>query len=124
MVAADALLQEKLKERSQTLTTERGLPKLVRVLWSAYWPQMLPASLFKLAADMLRYVPAYLLSEFLDLMESHEDEAGALALLALLLPLATLAQAVLVNQYFWHSLRLGAIIRSALAAALFRQTHP
>ncbi|CAK9058555.1 Hypothetical protein SCF082_LOCUS31188 [Durusdinium trenchii] len=41
-------------------------------------------------------------------------------LLAWLLPLATLAQAVLVNQYFWHSLRLGAIVRGAMAAALFR----
>ncbi len=33
-----------------------GFPELVGFLWSAYWPQMLPASLFKLAADLLRYV--------------------------------------------------------------------
>eukprot|EP00435_Cladocopium_sp_Y103_P030392 s820_g7.t1 len=80
VVGADALLQEKKARPPETETesTEKSdcwaprLPKLVRVLFGAYWPQMLPASLFKLAADLLRYVPAYLLSEFLDLMESHE----------------------------------------------------
>ncbi|CAJ1338149.1 unnamed protein product, partial [Effrenium voratum] len=30
--------------------------------------------------------------------------------------------AILVNQYFWHSLRLGATVRAALIAALFRRT--
>eukprot|EP00439_Symbiodinium_sp_Y106_P036468 s3449_g4.t1 len=41
--------------------------------------------------------------------------------LALVLPLSTFVQAVLVNQYFWHSLRLGALVRAGLSAAVFRR---
>ncbi|CAK9021059.1 unnamed protein product [Durusdinium trenchii] len=130
---ADALLQEKLRRprpapelqecgrRAPWTASWDRLPALVQKLCLAYWPDMLPASLFKLAADLLRYVSAYLLSRLLDAMETHEAPITAF-LLAWLLPLATLAQAVLVNQYFWHSLRLGAIVRGAMAAALFRRT--
>ena len=41
--------------------------------------------------------------------------------LALALPLCTLAQAVLVNQYFWRVLQLGVLVRSALAAGVCRR---
>ncbi|CAE8644165.1 unnamed protein product, partial [Polarella glacialis] len=104
---ADEELQRRLAEgRDESL----GL-----ILCRCYWRLMLPASLCKLAADLLRYVPAWMLTELLQYA----------CALAVALPLCTLLQALLVallvNQYFWFALRVGALARGALSAAVFRQ---
>lgn len=54
------------------LEPKKGLASL---LAAVYGHEMLPASLYKLLADLLRYVPAYLMSELLSLLESHEAPA-------------------------------------------------
>ena len=51
-----------------------GFPELVGFLWSAYWPQMLPASLFKLAADLLRYVHREMGLSIVSLEDLRHDE--------------------------------------------------
>lgn len=116
---------------------------LSSALFACFWRPMLPAVMCKLAADALRYVPALLLSELLEILAAQDDareapreplvspvawampvasKASEAVLLAALLPVVTLLQAVLVNQYFWHALRLGALVRGALAAAVCRQS--
>ena len=71
------------------------------------------------AQDVMRYLPPLLLSRLL----SRLHTCGALEAyaLALGLPVATLAQALLVNQYFWHCLRTGVQVRGVLTAALVRR---
>eukprot|EP00913_Durusdinium_trenchii_P015937 g14976.t1 len=78
---ADALLQEKLRRprpapelqecgrRAPWTASWDRLPALVQKLCLAYWPDMLPASLFKLAADLLRYVTGGI--EGAELVESN-----------------------------------------------------
>ena len=112
VAAADARLQARLA---------RGEP-LDRALFGCFRRQLAAAAACKLCADVLKYVPPLLLSRLLGCL--HEDTAASAASaygLALLLPLCTLAQAVLVNRYFWHALGLGVLARGALSIAICRR---
>lgn len=122
---ADALLQWELENRP-----ERGLAK---ALMAAYQRPMAEAAACKLVADLLRFLPPLLLASLLSLLRPREASSGmadevvaeesartAAFALAVCLPLVNLAQALLVNQYFWRTLRLGVLARSALSLALYR----
>jgi ATP-binding cassette subfamily C (CFTR/MRP) protein 1 len=97
---------------------ERLLHSLARV----FWLPMAKAAACKLVSDVLRYVPPMLLSRLLGCLGEHAAESQCsdtyAYALALALPLSTLLQALLVNQYFWLALRTGALVRGALAAAV------
>jgi len=141
---ADAALRREIERRP-----ERGLAK---ALVSAYWRPMFAAAVFKLAADLLRFVPPLLLAALLRQLkdrvvdgdgsdgggggEGGADAAAARAafeaaessqdslrlyMLAVALPVSTLLQALVVNQYFWRTLRLGVLARSALSLAIYRR---
>jgi len=94
---------------------------LLRSLVAVFWLPMANAAACKLASDLLRYVPPLLLSRLLLCLSggggsdcsAFEDYS-----LALLLPLTTLLQALLVNQYFWHALKTGVLVRGSLTAAI------
>ena len=95
--------------------------RLPRALRAAFWRPMAAAALCKLCADLLRYALPLLLSALLSrLRDPHAEGAPAYAL-ALCLPACTLVQAMLVNQYFWHVLHLGILIRASLVAAVYRR---
>ena len=91
--------------RFQAQRRARPDRSLLMCLVAVFWPGLARAAAYKLAADVLRYMPPLLLARLLARLHSCGDlEAYALALG---LPLATLAQALLVNQYFWYCLRTG-----------------
>jgi hypothetical protein len=92
---------------------------LLMSLLGVFWPSLARAAAYKLAADLLRYVPPLLLARLLSRMHTCGPlEAYSLAVG---LPLTTLAQALLVNQYFWHALRTGVQVRGVLTAAILRR---
>ena len=93
---------------------------LLRSLLAVFARPMLHAALYKLMADLLRYLPPVLLSRLLFCLRSCGTTETVS--LALALPLTTLAQAVLVNQYFWHALRAGVLVRGALTIEVYRRT--
>ena len=82
---------------------------LARALVGAFWRPLAVAAAHKALADLLRYLPPLLLSLLLEDLRQPADEGDVprMLALALALPLCTLAQAVLVNQYFWRVLQLG-----------------
>ena len=96
---------------------------LARALVGAFWRPLAVAAAHKALADLLRYLPPLLLSLLLEDLRQPADEGDVprMLALALALPLCTLAQAVLVNQYFWRVLQLGVLVRSALAAGVCRR---
>ena len=109
---ASACLQRRLRSHPDEA--------LARSLLVVFWPLLARAAWYKLLSDLLRYVPPVLLAQLLSrLVTCSPLEAYSLALA---LPLTTLAQALLVNQYFWLALRLGVDVRGALAAAVCRRT--
>ena len=111
LARSDAQFEERRRKR-------RGEPLLMSLL-GVFWPSMARAAAYKLAADLLRYVPPLLLARLLSRMHTCGPlEAYSLAVG---LPLTTLAQALLVNQYFWHALRTGVQVRGVLTAAILRR---
>lgn len=111
LARADAQFEQRRRER-------RGEPLLMSLL-GVFWPSLARAAAYKLAADLLRYVPPLLLARLLSRMHTCGPlEAYSLAVG---LPLTTLAQALLVNQYFWHALRTGVQVRGVLTAAILRR---
>jgi hypothetical protein len=111
LARADAQFEQRRRER-------RGEPLLMSLL-GVFWPSLARAAAYKLAADLVRYVPPLLLARLLSRMHTCGPlEAYSLAVG---LPLTTLAQALLVNQYFWHALRTGVQVRGVLTAAILRR---
>ena len=103
----------------------RDMPEetVARALAATFWRDMLKAAACKLCADVLRYVPPLLLSRLLVGLAHHSSsDPLSLYVLAVLLPLVSLAQALVVNQYFWHALRTGVLVRGALTAAVCERT--
>lgn len=104
---------------------------LAFTLCSCFWRPMAITAICKLGADLIRYVPPVLLSELLvclseattaDGQGSDDSHSPVEAyLLAMLLPMCNLVQAILVNMYFWRALRLGILVKSALGAAVCRR---
>ena len=111
MAAADLRLRQQMANHPSA--------SLLECIAHVFCADMARAAACKLAADVLRYLPPLLLSRFLSCLdESGNAEPYALAIA---LPLVMLVQALLVNQYFWHALRLGVVLRGALTAAVCRR---
>ena len=113
LAEADAALQGQLAAAPDE--------SLTWALSKVFWPHMRRAALCKLAADLLRYLPPLVLSRLLGCVHSASCAPTHAYLLALALPAVMLGQALLVNQYFWHALRLGAVVRGSLTSALCRR---
>ena len=111
LAEADEELQRHLQPRDRSL-----LACLVLV----FWRSLARAAGYKLASDLVRYMPPLLLARLLVCLNSRCGDLEAYAL-AFALPLATLGQALLVNQYFWHALRTGVQVRGVLTSAIIRR---
>ena len=111
LAAADVQLQRRLRRRNESL---------LRSLAAVFWPQLVRAAAYKLCADLVRYIPPLLLSRLLSSLQSASNTE--VYLLAVTLPLITLTQALLVNQYFWHALRTGVQLRGVVATAVIKRS--
>ena len=82
---------------------------LLRSLVVVFWPSMATATAFKLSSDIIRYLPPLMLSHLLQCLSDggSEDDRVCSGLetyfFAFALPITTLCQALLVNQYFCES---------------------
>ena len=110
-------------QRRRQLHPAEGLG---RALVAVFLPQMAAAACLKFVADVLKYAPPLLLSQLLSRLreqqrEDADESATSAYALALALPLCALVQAMLVNQYFWRVLRLGILVRGAVASTVCRR---
>ena len=82
---------------------------LLRSLIVVFWPSMATATALKLSSDIIRYLPPLMLSHLLQCLSDggSEDDRVCSGLetyfFAFALPITTLCQALLVNQYFCES---------------------
>jgi hypothetical protein len=108
------------------LEKKRADPKrspLFRSLYAMYWPDLLLGAVFKIVNDLVVFIGPMLLQQLIRFVEKGGEDRSMVdgVFIALGMFLAKTTESIALNQYFHVGYRIGASVRSAVTALVYRK---
>lgn len=109
-------------EKNWDQEKQKRRPRLSRALFNSFGYDFLLIGLIKFVHDVILFIGPFLLQQIIIFSQKPEEPVSIGFFFAILMFISSVAQACLLQQYFFHGFNMGSKIKGALVGSLYKKT--